>query len=260
MKQQMLITILSLSFLALTGCGVEQVDEGFRGIETRFGKVQGEALTPGLYFYNPISTNIFEMEVREQKWQYETQCFTKDTQTVTVQYAITYYPDPAKMNAIYSQFGKEWDQKIVAPAVLGSLKDAIGKYIADDLVNQREAVKQAAQKEVIDALKARDITVTRLDITNLDFDDGYEKAVEAKVIAIQRAAEEKNKTVQIEEQAKQTVRTAEAQATAMRIQSAALANNPGLTQYEIAKKWNGVLPTMMMGASTPLIDLRSTKQ
>ena len=51
---------------------------------------------------------------------------------------------------------------------------------------------------------------------NLDFDDAYEKAVEAKVVAIQRAAEAKNETVQIEEQAKQTVKTAQAEAEAGR--------------------------------------------
>ena len=150
-----------------------------------------------------------------------------------------------------------WDQTVIAPAILGSLKDAIGQYIADDLVSKREAVKQVAQKEISDALKARDVTVTRLDLVNLDFDDAYEQAVESKVVAIQRAAEEKNKTVQVEEQAKQTVKAAEAQATSMRIRSQALSQNKNLVEYEAVQKWDGKLPQYQLGGSTPFIDLRS---
>ena len=60
-----------------------------------------------------------------------------------------------------------------------------------------------------------------------DFDDAYEHAVEQKVVAIQSAQQAKNETVRIEEQAKQTIVTAKAQAEAMTIQSEALSKNKG---------------------------------
>ena len=243
---------------SLTACGFEQVDEGFRGIQTRWGKVEGQPLEPGIHFYNPISRDIFEMEVREQKIEADTQCFTKDTQTVTVAFAVTYYPDQSKIGDMYSQFGKKWQEKVIMPAVLGSIKDAIGGYIADDLVSKREAVKIAAQKEIVDALATRDVVVTRLDIINLDFEDAFESAVESKVVAIQRALESKNKTVEVEEQAKQKVLDAEAEAKSMRIRSDALSRNKSLVEYEAVQKWDGKLPEIIMGqGSTPFIDLRN---
>lgn len=250
------LLVLATFALHLSACGMEQVDEGYRGIETKWGKVQGEALPPGLYFYNPISTSIFEMPVKEEKVAIETQAFTKDTQTVTIQGTVTYYPDPKEIHNIYSQFGRDWDEKIIAPAILGSIKDSVGQYVADDLVGKREAVKQAAQKEITAALAERKVTVTRLDITNLDFDDAYEKAVEAKVVATQEAQMAVNETVKIKEQAKQTVETAKAQAESMRIQSQALSQNKGLVEYELAKKWNGVLPASIgLGGTVPMIDI-----
>lgn len=255
--RKLLLAILALN---LTACGFEQVDEGYRGIKTRFGKVEGEALTPGLYFYNPISSTIFEMSVREEKLEINTQCFTKDNQTVTVQATVTYYPEPAEIQNIYSQFGKDWENKTIMPAVLGSIKDSIGQYIADDLVSKREVVKDASQKEMIKVLATRKITVTRLDFTNLDFEDSYERAAEAKVVAIQEAQKAKNETIKIMEEAKQKIETAKADAESMKIKTAALSQNRGLVEYEIAQKWDGKLPEIVMGGSSiPMINFDSLK-
>lgn len=243
-----------------SGCGMEQVDEGYRGIKTHWGRVEGEPLTPGFYFYNPISSDIMEMDVREHKLEGNTEAFTRDTQTVKVSFAVTYYPEPTKIGHLYSQFGRDWDTKVVSQAVLGSIKDTIGQYVADDLVSKREVAKKAAETELKESLSQRSVNVTRLDLTNLDFDDAYEKAVEEKVVAIQHAAAAKNKTVQIKEESEQKVLSAKADAEAMRIKSQALSQNKGLTQYEAIQKWDGKLPEIMLGNSTPIINLDSLRK
>lgn len=248
------------ALLWLSGCGCTQVDEGFRGVKQVWGKVEGEPLSPGLYFYNPFSSGIRELDVREMKLEAKTACFTADTQRVDVDYAVTYFPEPTKIGALYSQFGEDWYEKVVPQVIAGALKDAVGRYRADDLVSKREEVRGTAQTEITDGLKPRHVTVTKLDLTNLDFDDQYEKAVEEKVVAIQDAAKAKNKTVQIEEEAKQKVASAKAEAEAMRIKTQALAQSKSLVEYEIAQKWDGKLPQYMFGNSMPLLNLESFKK
>lgn len=247
-----IVMLLVLAFLV--SCA-EQVDEGYRGIKTNFGKVADESLTPGIYFYIPFISNIFEMNVKEEKIDLETECFTKDTQTVKVTLTVTYYPEASLIHKIYSNFGQEWEPKVIAPAVLGSIKDSIGQYAADELVSKREIVKVAAQNEIIKALKTRSVVVSRLDMTNLDFRDEYESAVEAKVVATQQAEKAKNESVRIAEEAKQKVVSAKAEAESMKIRSEALSQNKSLVEYEAVQKWNGVLPTYMMGNSVPFISL-----
>lgn len=244
-----------LALVSLSACGMEQVDEGYRGIYTEWGKVQGEPLAPGLHFYNPISADIFEMNVKEQKVEGTTEAFTRDTQKVHVTYSVTFYPEPNKIGNLYSQFGSSWHDVVIPQVVLGSLKDVIGQYIADDLVSKREAAKHAAEAELKKSLADRSVIVTRLDLTNLNFDPAYEKAVEAKVVAIQRAAEAKNKTVQVEEEAKQKVTAAKADAESMRIKSQALSQNKGLVEYEAIQKWDGALPVYNFGQTIPIINL-----
>ncbi len=249
------VCLILVASLGLSACGFEIVDTGYRGVKTTFGEVIGEPLPEGLHFYNPFTSDITEIEVREQLLKGTTQCFTKDTQTVTVEYAVTYYPDPLKVTSLFKEFGRDYEQKIVVPKLLGSVKDVIGQQIADELVGKRDIVRGKAQQEVKEAVSLRGITISSVDFTNLDFDDAYEQAVEQKVVAIQNAAKAKNETVTFEEKAKQTVVSAKAEAESMKIRSQALKENKGLIEYEAVQKWNGVLPTYMMGSSTPFINI-----
>lgn len=226
--------------LSITACGFEVVDTVYRGIETRFGAVQGEPLLEGLHFYNPFTSSIKEYSVQQEKWSSTTPIFTKDTQRVDVEFAVVYFADPKSVHILYRDVGKLdlLEEKIIKPLFLGSIKDAIGSVIADELVMQRETVTKTAFQEVRDNLKDKNVIVTDLQFTNLDFDDAYEKAVEEKVVAIQSAQKAKNETVRIEEEAKPTVKTAQAEAEAMRIKSQALSQNKGLVEFEIARKWD----------------------
>lgn len=249
----------ALTILLLTACGFEIVDPGYRGIETNLGKVVGEPLPEGLHFYNPFTSDIKEFNVRQDTWSNKTSIFTKDTQRVDVEFTVTYAAEPKFVNQIYLDVGREeaMVEKVVKPVVVGSIKDAIGSVIADELVQKREMVTKESLREVQENLKERHIIVTDLQFTNLDFDDGYERAVEQKAVAIQEAQKAKNETVRIEEEAKQTVKTAQADAEAMRIKSQALQQNKGLIELELAKKWDGKLPQMMFGSSVPMIDMKS---
>ena len=91
-----------------------------------------------MYFYNPISSSISEVSVMEKKYEGTTLSFTRDTQQVSVAFAATAYPKQNEVTLLYAQFGNNWEETIINPAIMGSLKDSIGLYIADDLVGKRE--------------------------------------------------------------------------------------------------------------------------
>lgn len=248
--------MLALALTTLTSC--EVIETGHRGIEVNYGKIQGKPLTEGFYFYNPISSTINEINIQENKLEGATTAFTKDTQSVTIAYALTWAADPEKVDDLFRVLGREesWVRKAIEPMTLGAIKDSIGSYIADDLVTKREAARDKVLGELKASLAGRNIIVSRIDFINLDFDDQYEKAVESKVVAIQKASEAKNKTVEIEEQAKQRIIAAEAEAKSMRIRSQALSENKSLVEYEAVQKWDGKLPQYMLGNSTPFINIK----
>jgi regulator of protease activity HflC (stomatin/prohibitin superfamily) len=227
----------------------EIVDEGYRGFYKSLGSVSDKFYEPGMHFKIPFISSINEFEVREQREEQKAAAYTKDTQTVEISFIATYYAKPSSVVSIYKQFGWEWKEKAVLPEIQASLKNTVGQFIADDLVHKREAATQQAFISLKQTLEAKGVVLASLNLVNLDFNDEYEKAVESKVVAVQRANESKNKTVEIEERSKQIVLTAKAESEAMRIKSQALSQNKGLIQYEAIQKWNGVLPINIYGSA-----------
>lgn len=239
----------------IQACGCEQIDAGHRGVRKTWGEVEDKSLPEGLYFYNPFSSDVIEMDAREQVIKEETEAYSKDVQKVMVKYSLNFYPDRTKMHMFYRDFGYDYHEKIIPQVVQGTMKAVVGKHIAVELISERQKAVDEMSNSLKEALNSRNIFMTRFEIVNLDFDDAFEKAVEEKVIAIQNAEKSKNTTVMIQEQAKQRIISAEADAKAMKIKSDALSQNQNLVNYEAVLKWDGKLPQYMMGNTVPFVNL-----
>lgn len=231
----------------LPACSV--VDTGTRGIFVTYGKVTGEPVEEGLYFYNPFSTSLVHMDVREHRKDFTTSAYTKDVQQANLQYSLNYYPDATKIHTFYKELGRGWDEKIVPVRAEGVIKATLGKYDAVELVSNRAVAVKEMETNLAAELAERGIFLTKVEITSFHFNKDFEKAVERKVIAVQKADEAKNRTVQVKEEADQQLIAAKAEAESMRIRSSALSQNHSLVEYELAQKWNGKLPDVMVSDS-----------
>ena len=251
--------ILSIfaTILMLTGCGAEQIDTGNRGVETSWGKIDSsEPMTEGLYFYNLIGGDIIEYECKTQSFEVKMSTYTKDMQTADLTVTINYNLQPENVVKLHKEIGTYYRTKVLEPKISNAIKDVVGQWNAAQLVSSRD--KAAAQMtEILSEQVAKNyINIQSVMINNIDYSDVFENAIEAKVVATQKAEEAKNKTIQVEEEAKQTVLKAEAEAKAMKIKSDSLAQNNNLILYEMAKNWNGVLPTILTDKVLPLINLK----
>lgn len=254
------------ALLALTvplqGClGVKIVDTGYRGVETRFGQVVGDPLPEGMHVYNPLTSTIVEMNTQTQKWEYDSETYTKDIQQAKLHIVVNYNLDREHAGDMYKEVGVEWENRLIPQTVEGTLKAVIGKWDAVDLIANRTKAQVEIQEQITVALKARYVTVTNVQISNIDYTKEFEDAVEAKVQAIQLAEQAKNNTARVDEEAKQTVMRAKADAEAMQIKSQALSQNQNLVAYEAVQKWNGVMPTIMTGnAPMPFLNVATVSR
>lgn len=247
--------LLAVTLLPLAGCG-EIVDTGHRGVKTEFGKVVSESLPEGFYFYNPFTSSIIEMDVRTKKYEVETSTYTRDIQQAKLHIIVNYNLEKTKVHEMYQNVGRDWEDRLIPQTVNGTVKTIIGKWDAVDLISNRAKAQQEIQDNIASVMKEKDIHVTRIEIANIDYTQEFEQAVEAKVTAIQRAAEAENKTKQIQEEARQKVITAQAEAESMRIRANALTQNAALVQYEAVQKWDGHLPQYNMGGAVPFINVK----
>ena len=254
------VIFIAIFVLSIAGCGIKVVDTGQRGVKTRFGEITSTSLPEGLYFYNPITSNIIEIDTRVQRQDGDTESYTRDVQQAHIKYTLNYRLQQDKAHIVYRDVGRDWEQKLIPQVVLGTLKEVVGKWDAVDLIANRDKAGVAAFEAIRKNLGERNVTVSRFEITDIAYTHEFEQSVEQKVIAQQKAIEEQNRTKQIEEQARQKVLSAEAEAKSMQIRAQALEQNAKLVQWEAVQKWNGVLPQYMLGnGATPFINLTPGK-
>ena len=232
------------------------VGVGERGVKVTLGKVSPESYTEGVHFVTPFISKIRKMDVKTQKTNPATTVFTKDIQQARLVYVVNYNLQPENVHKMYREVGKDYKDKILMPIVEGTVKNVIGGWNASDLIANRARATSDILQTLQEQLNDNYIDVTDFQITEIDYSDTFEKAIESKVTAEQEALKAKNQTVQVQEEAKQKVISAEAEAKSMAIRANALSQNKALVEYEAVKKWDGKLPEYMMGNSVPFINLK----
>ena len=281
--------LVALLLCSISFMGFEQVNAGHRGIKLVWGKVVSDSLPEGLYFYNPISSNIVTMDTRLQKRTTRLETYTKDIQQTTMDITVNFYVDPNNAHVLFQRVGKEYVSTLIAPALLSSVKDVVGKVEADKFINNRELVTEEIKQKLSTALAGSHVIIQSISIEDIAFSGAFEAAIEAKQIATQEAIKSQNETVRIEEEGKQQVIKARAEsdsqkaqsdaaayaieveskakaeairqmglaeAEAIREKSKALSQNAKLVELTKAEKWNGELPQNIYGSGpVPFMDI-----
>ena len=251
----MRLVVLILLAGALSGCGIHTVDTGHRGVKVTFGQVEGNALPEGLYFVNPFTTSIVQIDTRTQRWDGKTDAYTKDVQVSHVAFTLNYQLRPEAATTVYRTVGADWANKLIAQVIYQDLKDVVAKWDAVDLIANRQKATDDAQAGIVRDLEQRNVIVSGFFLNDISFSDEFDHAVEAKVIAAQQALQAQNQTERIKQEAAQKVIQAQAEAQSMKIRADALAQNPKLVEWEAVQKWNGVLPQYTMGGAVPFIQM-----
>lgn len=240
------------------------VNEGFIGVKYRFGQIVSDGLTAGLNFCVPFIEKIEQVDIREQIYSTTEDAYTSDTQTVQeLKLKLNYSYDRTMLSDIIREVGvNNVEAKLLVPNVSKITKNEIGKVKAEELVQSRSNVQQKIEDELKALLAPSGIIVQSFAIENLSFDDAFEASIQAKVIAAQDALKMENKTREKEEEAKQIViaaqadadsqkLAADAQAYAIEVVQQKLENSPNYIEYLKITNWNGVLPQVISDGVNP---------
>jgi regulator of protease activity HflC (stomatin/prohibitin superfamily) len=264
MKKFLLLATVIFGLIVLIAINpFTTVDAGERGVVLRWGAFEGRVFEPGLHLVVPIAESVVKMDVRSNKYTIEaSEAYSKDLQVVNIESALLYQLDPIQVGKIYQEIGPAFEEKVIQPSLEAAIKQTIAKYTAEEILNQRALVQDEIEETVRASVLPNHIIVSQFSMVNESFSPAFEAAIERKQIAEQdsKRAENELKTAKI--QADQRVAQAQAEATAIRLQSEAANNDKYIAlkaleaQVEAVKKWNGQLPqTMVPGASLPFINV-----
>lgn len=266
-----LIGIIALFLIIVLFNSFSIVNEGYIGVKYRFGKIVQDNLTAGLNIHIPFIEEINQVDTREQVYAISTDAYTSDTQSVKpIELKLNYCYDSTKLSDIIRNIGiSNVETKLLVPNVQKIAKDAIGKVKAEQLVQSRADVTAEIQNTLTEILSKDGIIVTAFAIENLYFDSAFEEAIQAKVIAEQDALKMENKTKEKQEEAKQVLIAAEADAESKRIAAKAeadaieliqkqLATSPNYIDYLKIDRWDGKLPQVVGDGVNPFVALNGS--
>jgi regulator of protease activity HflC (stomatin/prohibitin superfamily) len=261
-------TIVILILILGFSRSFQVMDSRERGVVKYLGKLSEKTLEPGIHIEVPFISVIQKIEISTKKIQMENiKIYTKDQQSARIDIVANYNINPNKVIRLYEKLGtlnkNLLEDTVILPILKSTITNELGKWTAEQVITEKEkigtrifeALTKAQTESAFDTI----ITFSNLEIVSINLDDAYEAATRAKVIAEQQAKTAENKTKQIQEEAKQTLIQAKAQAEGMKIRSDALSRNKSLVEYEAVQKWDGKLPNYMMGGSVPFINLDPKK-
>jgi regulator of protease activity HflC (stomatin/prohibitin superfamily) len=263
------------------------VPTGSRGVITQFGAIKG-IQNEGLVILAPWEKlTLFSVRAEEAKIE-DADGSTSDTQPVKVSMTVRYSISVARVAEVYEKYSHDGDlSSYVQTATQESFKAVTARYTAPDLIAKRAQVSADIAEALRRKLNLYGAQVINIDMRNFAFSSDYMRAISEKVTQeqLRLGAENKLKTVEAEQKQKVAIAEAEAsalrakadgeayanlkmataQADALKIQNAALAQNKEvleLRRIEVerikAERWDGKLPENMY-ASAPLPFLNLAK-
>ena len=239
---------------------ITTVPTGFVGVKTRFGKVQDDVIQEGLNTKAPFIEKIVKIDCRTQKVELESATATKDLQEVTFKIAVNFNINKETANELYRTTGTNYQDIVVNPAILESIKAVTAQYTAEELITKRSEVSNKMQDTLKEKIENKGFNVVDFNIIDLDFSVEYNQAIENKQVAEQQAKQAQYELEKAKVENEKKVENAKAEAEVMRQQNAQISENTlRLKELEVQQslinKWNGQLPTTSLGDNVPMLNI-----
>jgi len=263
-----LVALLVGSIFLINSC--ERIDAGHVGVKVNMygsGKGVGDVTEcTGWVFYNPLTTKIYEFPTFMQHKEYKKieevdNSFvvnSKDGSEFHVSPIINYSVSREKVPYIFAKYRRELpdiEDGFLKTTIYDAFRMTANAYTAEELISNRQVFEIKVRATLDENLLKEGFVISQL-TSNLIYPETFKRAIEAKNNAVQAALTAENQVKTAEAEAKIKVAKAEGNAQAMLTQAKAESEanqlkqktlTPMLIQQQWIEKWNGALPSTMLG-------------
>jgi regulator of protease activity HflC (stomatin/prohibitin superfamily) len=268
------IGVLSIFALALVVylIGFDQVNASHIGVKDQFGVIQG-TMAPGMQ-WTGLFVHVEQYDLRTRKAVVEMSgdesAIDKDGQSVFARIEVNYHLNSDSVTEAYQKVGRNDDMADtlnIDGIVRESFKTVTSEYSSLEIFQKREEVKERTIARVRANFPTKYFTFDNAVISNIDYNAQFKAAIEGKKTAqetakkteaeVQIAAFEANKKI---EEARGSAESVKLAADAQAYERLAIARSeaeslklkkeqitPIMVQNNWIDKWNGALPTYMIG-------------
>lgn len=255
-----IISFISLFIIITIFSSFTTIKSGEIGLKSRFGQIVSQTTQEGIQFKVPYVEKVTKVNMKVQKADITSSSATKDLQDVSIAFAINFQLNPDKVMDLYKNVGSNYVETILQPATQEALKNVTSKYTAEELITKRSEVSQQIIQDLSAKVSKYGIVINELNITDLNFSEAYNKAIEDKQVAEQEVKKAQQELEKTKIEAEKKVAEAKAEADALRLQRTEITNEllelrRIEAQIKAIEKWSGNLPSYYGGDALPFIDI-----
>lgn len=277
LKKVLLVVVPLAVIAAVVINNVTIIPTGYTGVRVRFGQVQQQPVTSGRAIVTlPLVEHIYTVNNKQQDYRISDQIWG-ETDDKTPVYAsdvtVTYQIAADRSAWIYANVTNYMGGLVSEPLVASAVKSAMVELSPPDVTN-RARIEPLIQQKLVEALTEKygpdTVSINKVVVGNMDFEQAYNDAIQAKSIAAQAQAratiENQTAIARAEVDKKVALLKAEAEAEQLRIaaQAQAEANQliqdsltPELIELKKVEAWDGKLPSVV--CSDTLLSLGLTE-
>ena len=239
-----IVSGIFIAFIALMSC-FSIIETGERGVVLRLGEYK-YTMNEGLNFKAPFIDSVYKMQIRDRSYNSDVEVSSKDMQTIKISSSLVYSLDSQKVGDIYRRYGNNIESTIIKPTVAEVINATIAQYPIEEFVSKRDEISKRIMGTIQTRLSDIGIDIKSFLITNHDFPDDYNKAIEQKKIAEQAAitAEYNKQKAQLDSEANKY-------------------RNEGLSKYVLMEKfldkWDGHMPKVLTGNDSNMSMILNTE-
>lgn len=208
------------------------VDTGEVAVVKHLGEAR-DVRTAGTHFDFWITNTYAYYDAKVQNLDIATAAYSSDAQTMDVSMTLQYQIMSDKAIEIAKEYGSLTVlQNRIQSIAIEKAKSVLSSYKAMDIISERATMSPLVEKSIKTAISDKYfVTISTVVLTNIDFSDAFEKAVEDKMIA-----EQNQLRAEYENAAKIAAAEAEAEAAIQKAKGEAEAKlTAAQAEIEIAK-------------------------
>ena len=148
------------------------------------------------------------------------------------------------------------EENVIKPKLKSALALTVSKFNPIEVYSNR---RQDIQDEVYEKMRidvsSYHLVLNQIDIREVYYNEEYEKAINAKKLEEQKVLtlieitkQKREQEIQAEIDKNIAIKVAEGEARALQIKGQSVVNNPKIVELEWISKWDGHLPTYMLGS------------
>ena len=162
------------------------VSSGEVAVVKRLGKIEG-VKTAGTHYDFWATNKYITYDTKVQNLEIQTAAYSLDAQTMTTQMTIQYQILGDKVIDIATQYGKlDVLANRIQSIAIEKTKSVLSSHKAMDIIANRAMISPAVEQAIKEAVgEEYYVNIVAVVITNIDFSDAFEQAVEEKMIAEQ---------------------------------------------------------------------------